>query len=79
MIRQIRNYIENNDFKIVVLNNKVNVVNYKDIIKISTQLISLDSGTDIVNIKGDNLVLGKLLDNEILIVGKISSIEVKAY
>lgn len=79
MIRQIRNYIENNDFKIVVLNNKINVVNYKDIIKISTHLISLDSGTDIVNIKGDNLVLGKLLDDEILIVGKISSIEVKAY
>lgn len=79
MIRQIRNYIENKDFKIVILNNKVNVVNYKDIIKISTQLISLDSGTDIVNIKGDNLVLGKLLDDEILIVGKISSLEVKGY
>ena len=79
MLRQIRNYIENKEFKIVVLNNKVNVVNYKDIIKISTQLISLDSGTNIVNIRGDNLVLGKLLDDEILIIGKISSIEVKAY
>ena len=79
MLRQIRNYIENKDFKIVILENKINVVNYKEIIKISPKVISIDSSNKRVDIKGDNLVLEKLLDDEILILGQINTLEVTPY
>ncbi len=72
----ISNYINDKEFKFTVYNNKIHIINFKRIITLEDNYISLLSQNKKVNIKGNNLVLNKLLDNELLIKGNISNIEV---
>ena len=75
IINSIRSYILEDEFKITIVNNKVNIVNYSDIGIIDTNkvVVKYDSGS--VSVKGNNLVLSKLMNNEILISGDIYSID----
>lgn len=72
----ISNYINDKEFKFTVYNNKIHIINFKRIITLEDNYISLLSQNKKVNIKGNNLVLNKLLNNELLIKGNISNIEV---
>jgi sporulation protein YqfC len=54
---------------------KINIINYIDIITLEDNRISVKYEKGIIIIKGKNLALNKLLDREILITGKISSLE----
>ena len=74
-IKKIINYINNKDFKIIFINNSVNVVNYSKILEIKSDIITIENNDRLVFIKGNDLKLNKLLDNEILITGIISKIE----
>ena len=75
IINGIRSYILENDLKITILNNKINIVNYKDIGHFDSNkvVIKVDSGEIIV--KGNDLVVSKLMSSEILITGNFSNIE----
>ena len=73
----IRNYIFERDFKITILNNQINVVNYLSIESVSTNKITLKYEKGILDISGDNLVIKKLLNDEILIIGNIKSLELR--
>ena len=65
----LRNYILENDFKIIYLTNKLNIVNYSDI-------SHFDNNKIIINYKGGkNLVVSKLVSDELLIEGSINNIE----
>lgn len=75
MIKSIINYIKDNNFKIVYLNNSVNVVNYDKILEVKSDVITLEKEHKLMFVRGNNLKLDKLLDNEILITGMISQIE----
>ena len=70
------NYINDKEFKFTVYENKIHIINFKRIITLEDNYISLLSQNKKINIKGINLLLAKLLDNELLIKGNISSIEV---
>lgn len=72
----ISNYINDKEFKFTVYDSKIHIINFKRIITLEDNYISLLSQNKKVNIKGNNLVLNKLLDNELLIKGNISNIEV---
>lgn len=78
MLRQFKEYIIDNNFKIVFTNNNLNIINYTDIITIEKNIISVKTESKRIMIKGRNMVLKKLLDNEILIVGDINSIELES-
>ena len=75
MMRRIINYIKDKNFKIMYLNNSVNVVNYDKIVEIKSDVITLLKEDKLIFIKGNDLRLNKLMDNEILIVGLINKIE----
>lgn len=75
MIKKIVHYIKDNDFKIRYFNNKVNVINYDNILEIKPDMITLSKDNKITLIKGEELKLTKLLDNEIIITGIIKKIE----
>ncbi len=75
MINKIINYIKDDNFKIVFINNSVNIVNYDNILEIKSDVITIEKEKKIVLIKGEDLRLNKLLDNEILITGLINKIE----
>lgn len=77
MFKRLENYILDNEFKLVLLDNKVDIVNYTDIDHFdSTKIIVRHSGGMVI-IKGENLIISKLLTDEILINGKIKLVEVQ--
>ena len=75
MIKKIMEYIKDNNLKIIYCNNSVNVVNYEKILEIKDNIITLINNNKIINIRGSNLKLNKLLEGEILITGIINKIE----
>lgn len=74
-IRKIVNYIKDINFKIVYINNSVNIINYDSILEVKDTIITLKKEEKIINIKGEDLRLNKLLENEILVTGLIKNIE----
>ena len=75
MIKRIINYIKDNSFRIIYLNNSVNVVNYDKILEVKDDVITIIKENKVILIKGYDLRLNKLLDQEILITGVINKIE----
>lgn len=74
-IRKVVNYIKDANFKIIYLNNSVNVVNYDSILEVNDNIISLKKEDKVIHIKGNDLRLNKLLEQEILVTGLIKTIE----
>ncbi len=72
---RIDNYISEYKYKIIICNNSVNIVNYTKIIEFTDNVIKVESKEGITTVKGCNLVITKMLSDEILITGKINSIE----
>jgi len=77
MLKDLRNYILEGDFKMTYLKNKLDIVNYGSIDHFDTDKIIIRYGGGIVVIKGENLTISKLLDDEMLISGNIKNIELK--
>lgn len=75
IIDGIRSYILENDTKITIINNKINITNYIDIGHFDNNKIIVKLNNKNIIIKGDDLVVSKLLDSEILITGEFYNIE----
>jgi len=75
IINGIRSYILENDLKITILNNKINIVNYKDIGHFDSNKIVVKGVEKDIIVKGNDLVVSKLLNDEILITGNFNNIE----
>lgn len=71
----IRSYIFENDTKILILNNKINITNYTDIGHFDSEKIIVKLKDKNIIIKGSNLVVSKLVNDEILITGNFNNIE----
>lgn len=77
MFRKIKDYVIDDRLRINIFENKINIVNYIDIVTIETERICVLSKLKKIIIKGKNLTLNKLLENEVLISGDIKSIELE--
>ena len=75
MIDKIRDYIRDDEFRLTIFKDRLHIINYFEILTFSNKHISVDTGDNLIVIKGENLILNKLLDNEILITGKIYTVE----
>ena len=73
LFNNIRNYIGEDEFKIVVYKDKINIINYKDINDIKDNRIVVSSDNEVL-INGLNLKVQKVLDNELLISGLVKEI-----
>lgn len=76
MFSRLSNYINNDKFSLTITDNMLHIINYKRILSLDEEYISVITDNKKINIKGDKLIPQKLLDNEILIIGKIKNIEV---
>ena len=72
---RLKNYFLENQFKVTYLENKVNIVNYESIGHFDSNKIIIRKNSGSVIVNGTNLVVSKLLNDEVLIDGKISNIE----
>ena len=75
IFNNIRNFIEDKSSKIVIYDDYIDIINYKEIIDINNNSIKILSDKEI-NIIGNNLCIIKMFDNELLIKGIIKSINV---
>ncbi|MBO5376424.1 MAG: YabP/YqfC family sporulation protein [Bacilli bacterium] len=75
MLKNIVNYVRNNEFYINIWKNKINIVNFKEIVIMEDEKIVIMADVGKVIIRGRNLSINKLLENELLIMGVFCSIE----
>ena len=73
----LRNYINDVEFRVNLYKDKVHIVNYTKIVTIEKSRISIGYSSGMLIIKGKDLALKKLLDDEILIKRIINSVELE--
>lgn len=74
LLTRLSNYVNEKEYQIIITNNIVNIINYHEIKEFSSTkiIVSYTNGRTII--EGNNLVVGKMLENEIKITGVISNI-----
>ena len=68
LLNNIRNYIGEDEFRLILYSDKIDIINYDKINEISNEKIIIQSNKKII-IEGKNLEIIKLLDDEVLIKG----------
>ncbi len=76
MINRIRQYIKDEEFRLTIFSDRLYVVNYVEMLSLSSDRISFLTDKFRIVIKGKNLTVNKLLDKEVLILGVILNVEV---
>ena len=76
MLNKLYNYINDNEFRITLYDKKLHIINYKRIISIAEDYISITTNNKKIVIKGKGLALKRLLKDELLITGITYNIEV---
>ena len=76
MFNRINNFIKDNELEINIYNDYIHIKNYLRLISLENNYISLTTNNKKLLIKGTNLSLKKILDQELLITGEFNSIEV---
>lgn len=79
MFSKLRNYVKQYETKLYYIRNKLNIINYKNILVFENNKILVECLDDILEVKGEDLVINKLLNDELLIEGKIISISFRGY
>lgn len=77
LIHKVRNYLIEDEFMINIYNNQIHLMNYESIMHFDSTKVLIKCKEKVVSITGSNLVVTKLLDNEILISGVIKGLELK--
>lgn len=74
LVRMIDNYINDKKFSMIYTSIGLNIINYSEILDFSSSKISIRYNNYIYSIYGNNLVISKMMEEEILICGSISKI-----
>ncbi len=74
ILNKLDNYINDKNFSILYKYNKLDIINYSEILEFTSNIISIKYYDKIYNIRGNDLVITKMMDNEILISGNIENI-----
>ena len=74
LVRVLSDYVNDKKFSIIYKNNKLDIINYSKILDFSDTKISINYFDDIFIIIGTNLVISKMMEEELLITGNIESI-----
>jgi len=78
LVRKVRDYLLDDEFKMILLNNKINISNYEKIEYLDDDKVIVKYEKGKISIKGEDITVSKLLNNEILITGSIKEIEMKS-
>ena len=76
MLRKVYEFVRDEEFRFTVYNDRIHIVNYKKFGSLNSDYILIECNDRKISVKGNNLVLNRLLENEALILGNVSSIEV---
>ena len=76
LISKLDRFLEDRNYEIIIKDNSINIINFKEIIDFSTTKISLRCENKIINVEGKNLIISKMLDEEVLITGVIFNVRI---
>lgn len=76
LIDKLDRYLFETTCQIVIKDNSINIINYDEIIDFSLTKISIKCQNKIVVIDGRELLITKMLDNEVLIKGIINNLRI---
>ena len=77
LMNRLNNYLYDREYKIIIKENSVDIINNDEIIDFTLNKISLKYKNKIISIEGTNLVITKMMDNEVLITGFINIVSIK--
>ena len=75
LIHRFRNYLLEEDFEMKIYKGAVNIVNFTEIGHFDSYKVIVKCDSLIVSIEGKDLVVSKLLQDEILVTGNIQKLE----
>lgn len=75
MMSKIRSYLLETEFSMHCYEDQIDIVNYKEISRISDTGIDILSAQNRIVITGKSLTITRLLEDEVLIKGKFEKIE----
>lgn len=73
----ISKYLLENDFKMVLTDNYIDILNYQEVSLFDDNRIIIKNKNGIITIFGNNLIISKWMDNEILVSGEVIKIELR--
>ena len=76
MFRRVYEYIRDEEFRFTVYSDRIHIINYEKINTLNSDYILIEGIDRKISIKGKNLVLNKLVEKEVLIIGEVNNIEV---
>lgn len=74
-IDKLRSYVLENDFKMTILDDKIDIINYLSVEHFDLNKVIIEYNKGYIHINGNNLVVTRLVTDEILITGSIKTIE----
>ena len=75
LLSKLDRYLIDTNYKIIIKENIVNIINYNEIKDFSNNKVIITTSNNKITITGQNLVVSKMQDNEVLITGKIQKVE----
>lgn len=76
ILNRIDSYLSDNEYKIVIKKNTINIINYDEIVDFSPLKISVKYSNKLIIVDGQNLTISKMQDDEVLISGTILNIRI---
>lgn len=74
---RIKNYIEDNEFHFDIFINHIYIANYEKILSLSDTRVSFVAQNKKITLTGNKLSLIKMLDDELLIQGNLTKVELE--
>lgn len=76
IMNRLNNYLYDKEYRIIIKENYVNIVNYNEIVEFSLNKISVKYKNKLITIEGLNLAINKMVEDEVLITGNIFNISI---
>ena len=76
MFRRVYEYVKDEEFRFTIYSDRIHIINYEKINTLNSDYILIEGIDRKISIKGKNLILNKLVEKEVLIIGEVNNIEV---
>ena len=76
-LNRIDEYLYDREYKIILKDHYLNIINYTEIVDFSLNQIRVKIVDKLLTIIGTKLTISKMQDNEVLIIGNIDNISIK--
>lgn len=76
MLKRVNNFLNNKDYQVIILKDKVHIINYKSVLDVTSECVLIKVEDNIIIIKGNNLSLVKMDNTEVLLTGTIKGVTI---